>query len=201
MNKTVLQMTTRELRAYIREMTPQVNERLKSYEESLAAGTMTKKPIIEERIARLVTMGSDTGRRVKGGIGLGLTNKTKAELIQQARGLEEFFAVDQFTPAALAEREEKTKQAYNTFKRTTRTPLNFQEYKDLTEVFGAIGSHVLEEFGIYNVIKTYEEMDESDRPNLIHHMKEVMKESKGQGWTKEDLTDRLRERVREYNEE
>ena len=173
MEKTILQMTTRELRAYIREMTPQANERLKSYEESLAAGTMTEKPIIEERAARLVAMG--TGKKVRGGIGLGLTYKTKAELIQQARGLEEFFAVDQFTPAALAEREEKTKQAYNSFKRTTRTPLNFQEYKDLTEVFGAIGSHVLEEFGIYNVIKTYEEMDESDRPNLIHHMKEVIK--------------------------
>lgn len=198
MEKTIVQMTTRELRAYIREMTPQANERLKSYEESLAAGTMTKKPIIEERAARLVTMG--TGKKVRGGIGLGLTYKTKSELIQQARGLEEFFAVDQFTPAALAEREEKTKQAYNSFKRTTRTPLNFQEYKDLTEVFGAIGSHVLEEFGIYNVIKTYEEMDESDRPNLIHHMKGVIKESKGQGWTKEDLTDRLRERVRGYNE-
>ena len=191
--KSVFQMTTRELRAYIKEMTPEVNERYKSYKEALTAGAMTDKPILEERHSRLVALG--TGKETKRGVGLGLTYKNKPELIQQARALEEFITLDIWTPAAQEEEKTETKKAYETFKQTTGTSLNYEEYKDLTEVFGALGSHIVDEFGAYNITKLYEEEDESQRRNLVHDINEIKKESKGAGWTKEDLIDALREKL------
>lgn len=191
--KSVFQMTTRELRAYIKEMTPEVNERYKSYKEALTAGAMTDKPILEERHSRLVALG--TGKETKRGVGLGLTYKNKPELIQQARALEEFISLDVWTPAAQAEEETETKKAYESFKQTTGTSLSYEEYKDLTEVFGALGSHIVDEFGAYNITKLYEEEDESQRRNLVHDINEIKKESKGAGWTKEDLIDALREKL------
>lgn len=198
-DKSVFQMTTRELRAYIKEMTPEVNERYKSYKEALTAGAMTDKPILEERHSRLVALG--TGKETKRGVGLGLTYKNKPELIQQARALEEFIALDAWSPAALAEEETETKIAYESFKysyllkNATATTLNYEEYKDLTEVFGALGIHIVDEFGAYNITKLYEEEDESQRRNLVHDINEIKKESKGAGWTKEDLIDALREKL------
>lgn len=192
-------MTTRELRAYIKELTPEVNERYKSYEEALTSGAMTDKPILEERHSRLVSLG--TGKETKRGVGLGLTYKNKPELIQQARALEEFITLDVWTPAAQAEEETETKKAYESFKQSyllknaTATTLNYEEYKDLTEVFGALGSHIVDEFGAYNITKLYEEEDESQRRNLVHDINEIKKESKGAGWTKEDLIDALREKL------
>ena len=197
--KSVFQMTTRELRAYIKELTPEVNERYKSYKEALTAGAMTDKPILEERHSRLVDLG--TGKETKRGVGLGLTYKNKPELIQQARALEEFIALDVWSPAAQAEEETETKKAYESFKQSyllkteTATTLNYEEYKDLTEVFGALGSHIVDEFGAYNITKLYEEEDESQRRNLVHDINEIKKESKGAGWTKEDLIDALREKL------
>lgn len=192
-DKSVFQMTTRELRAYIKEMTPEVNERYKSYKEALTAGAMTDKPILEERHSRLVALG--TGKETKRGVGLGLTYKNKPELIQQARALEEFITLDVWTPAAQAVEETETKKAYESFKQTTGTSLSYEEYKDLTEVFGALGSHIVDEFGAYNITKLYEEEDESQRRNLVHDINEIKKESKGAGWTKEDLIDALREKL------
>lgn len=192
-------MTTRELRAYIKELTPEVNERYKSYKEALTAGAMTDKPILEERRARLVALG--TGKETKRGVGLGLTYKNKPELIQQARALEEFITLDVWTPAAQAEEETETKKAYESFKQTyllknaTATTLNYEEYKDLTEAFGALGSHIVDEFGAYNITKLYEEEDENQRIDLVHDIIEIKKESKGAGWTKEDLIDALREKL------
>ena len=197
--KSVFQMTTRELRAYIKELTPEVNERYKSYKEALTAGAMTDKPILEERYSRLVSLG--TGKETKRGVGLGLTYKNKPELIQQARALEEFIALDVWTPAAQAEEETETEKAYESFRQSyllkteTATTLNYEEYKDLTEVFGALGSHIVDEFGAYNITKLYEEEDESQRRNLVHDINEIKKESKGAGWTKEDLIDALREKL------
>lgn len=197
--KSVFQMTTRELRAYIKELTPEVNERYKSYKEALTAGAMTDKPILEERYSRLVSFG--TGKETKRGVGLGLTYKNKPELIQQARALEEFITLDIWTPAAQAEEETETKKAYESFKQSyllknaTATTLNYEEYKDLTEVFGALGSHIVDEFGAYNITKLYEEEDENQRRDLVHDIIEIKKESKGAGWTKEDLIDALREKL------
>lgn len=197
--KSVFQMTTRELRAYIKELTPEVNERYKSYEEALTAGAMTDKPILEERRARLVALG--TGKETKRGVGLGLTYKNKPELIHQARALEEFISLDVWSPAAQEEEETETKKAYESFKQSyllknaTATTLNYEEYKDLTEVFGALGSHIVDEFGAYNITKLYEEEDEDQRRNLVHDINEINKESKGAGWTKEDLIDALREKL------
>lgn len=191
--KSVFQMTTRELRAYIKDLTPEVNERYKSYKEALTAGVMTDKPILEERHSRLVSLG--TGKETKRGVGLGLTYKNKPELIQQARALEEFIALDVWSPAAQAEEETETKKAYESFRQTTGTSLSYEEYKDLTEVFGALGSHIVDEFGAYNITKLYEEEDESQRRNLVHDINEIKKESKGAGWTKEDLIDALREKL------
>lgn len=192
-------MTTRELRAYIKELTPEVNERYKSYKEALTAGAMTDKPTLEERHSRLVSLG--TGKETKRGVGLGLTYKNKPELIQQARALEEFITLDVWTPAAQAEEETETKKAYESFKQSyllknaIATTLNYEEYKDLTEVFGALGSHIVDEFGAYNITKLYEEEDEDQRTDLVHDIIEIKKESKGAGWTKEDLIDALREKL------
>lgn len=192
-DKSVFKMTTRELRAYIKQLTPEVNERFKSYQDALTAGAMTEKPILEERRERLVALG--TGKVTKRGVGLGLTYKNKPELIQQARALEEFLTFDVFTPFAEQKADEETYKAYQSFKRTTRTTLDFEEYKDLTEAFGALGSHVINEFGVYNVIKIYEESDENKRRSLVHEMNETLKESRGQGKTGEDLIDDLRARL------
>lgn len=191
--KSITKMTTRELRAYIRELTPQVNERFKEYEEALTAGTMTEKPTLEFMRERLIGLG--TGKSVKGGIGLGLSRKLKSELIEQARALEQTLKADIYTGTFETLNEEKTKQAYESFKKTTKTSLDYQEYKNLSEVLGAAGSHVVEEFGVYNIIKAYEHTDRSKRPGFLQEMNKTLKESQGQGWTKEDLIDRLKERI------
>lgn len=202
MSKEVTEMTTRELRAYIRQLTPQVNENYKSYQDALTKGAMQPKPILEERHARLVSLGQ--GQKTKRAadpsktVGMGLSLKKKSVLIVQARALEQFIKIDTWSPAAIKKADAKARKAFKTFKRRQMTTLSFEQYKDLTEVMGAVGEHVLNEFGVYNIIKTYEQAVQQGKKkeyNIAREMENILTETHGQGKTKQEIVDILRERI------
>lgn len=184
--------TTRELRAYIREETQNLNYRLIDYYES----ETNPNPVVDALKERLQKLGTGKTGKEKP-IGLGLTYKSKSELLQQARALREAAQVDIYTPAGLREYERKEEQQYNTFikNRPALAGMSIDEYHDLVEAFGALGSHVLEEFGYEELAQIYHSASADKKIDLVSTVKEVQKESRGQHWQQTDLIDSLRQKM------
>ena len=74
--------TTRQLREYIRNETQSINYKFMDY----FASHEDPHPVVVSEFEKLKALG--TGNVKAEYIGLGLSNKTKAELIQQARALQ-----------------------------------------------------------------------------------------------------------------
>lgn len=184
--------TTRELKSYIREETASMNYRLLEYYES----TTNPSPIVDKIKARLVELG--TGKENKNGfIGLGLTYKTKAELLQQARALQEAKQVDIYTQQGLREYSEKEEAAYNTFikNRPALAGMTLDEYHDLVEAFGALGSHIMEEFGYEELALIYHSATSERKLDMVSAVKDTLRENKGTGITQKTLIKSLREKL------
>lgn len=187
--------TVKELQQFIREETNSVNRKLIEY----YADNPTPAPQIEQMKNRLVMLG--TGKEQKhGGIALGLRGKTKAELIVQARALEEFIQTDIYTPEAMREQEEKFQDQYTKF--TGDRPdlqLTESEYKDLVETFGALGDHVLNMWGseevaaLYNDYAKQEEKPKDFISLMVDAMRDIRNNPPAGGATKESLVDRFRD--------
>lgn len=184
--------TTRELRAYIKEETQNLNYRLIDY----YASETNPNPVVDALKERLQKLGTGKVDKEKH-IGLGLTYKTKAELLQQARVLHEAAQVDIYTPQGRKKYSAKETQAYKTFKRNRPALKNMTkaEYHDLVEAFGALGSHVLEQFGYEELAQIYHSSKSKKRIDLVSTVKKVQKESAGKGWTTEQLIDEVRKEM------
>ena len=190
------QWTTRELRAYIREETENMNRRLIEY----YASETNPNPVVNQLKMRLLELG--TGAKENKPveiqkIGLGLTNKTKSELLQQARALHEAINVDIYTPQGIRDYDEKEKQQYETFikNRPALAGMSLDEYHDLVEAFGALGTHVLEEFGYEELAQIYYSTKGVKKLDLVEAVKDIKRETKGEGLDQTQLIDKLRERM------
>lgn len=182
--------TTRQLRAWIRRATQDLNRQF--YEISVNGVDLKKdSPLLYEQRNRLIELG--TGREFRGGVGLGLTYKTKSELVVQARALRETYNIMERPQRETAAES----NAYKTFN-ANRPGLNmsYKEYKELTEILGAIGAHVFNEFGYESFIEAYDEARNQGKSgkNVLDAVVEVQREQRNGDslQTTEDMVDALR---------
>lgn len=188
--------TTRELRSYIRQHTKQINIDLyQMYEE----GKTPTKAVLRER-EKLIQL--STGRETKAGIGLGLTYKRKSELIQQARAIRDFEAIDYESRTARRKYSAQIDKAYRNYSKrknaTGQPKLSKKAYVDFVETLGAVGDKVLQEFGYESISEEYKNSTGKQRTNFLQAMVKVHKELEGTGASGEDLIDALHNELRNF---
>ena len=189
--------TTRELRDYIRKHTQQINIDLyQMYEE----GKTPTKAVLRER-EKLIQLG--TGKETRaGGIGLGLSYKRKSELIQQARAVRDFEAIDYESPAARRKYSSQIDKAYRKYSKrksaTGQPKLSKKAYVDFVETLGAVGDKVLQEFGYESISEEYKNSTGKQRTNFLQSMIKVHKELEGTGASGEDLIDALHNELQNF---
>lgn len=205
--------TRKELMQMIREDTAELNKRIFEYRQS-----NTSFKDVENNIAKIKEIsGTKKGRQsIKSDgktryrqteIGVGrITSKSKSELILQARELHSFLQWDISTPEGQRQWEAREKKEWETFnKNFSEYGLTKNEWRDLVEVFGAVGESVLNQFGSGqgsnasgSVVREFKNASQSGRANLVKEMREVLKENEGTGATEEDNLDLLRQKLSKY---
>lgn len=185
--------TTRQLKDFIRESTASMNYRLIDYYDS----ETEPNDVVEKLRQRLIELG--TGKESKNGyIGLGLSYKTKAELLQQARALNEALKIDIYTPAGIREYEQKERQQYETFikNRPALADMSIDEYHDLVEIFGSLGDHVLNQFGYEELAEIYHSATSDKKLDMVKEVKDIERQYKASGgMVQTDIIDELRARL------
>lgn len=70
-----------------------------------------------------------------------------------------------------------------------------EEYDDLTEMLGAIGEHVFNEFGYESFIEIYDEARDDGKTDadILNALVQITRDAKGEGWTTEDMIDGIRD--------
>lgn len=208
--------TRKELMQMIREDTAELNKRIFEYRQS-----NTSFKDVENNIAKIKEIsGTKKGRQsIKSDgktryrqteIGVGrITSKSKSELILQARELHSFLQWDISTPEGQRQWEARETKEWQTFsKNFSEYGLSKNEWRDLVEVFGAVGESVLNQFGSGqgnmasgSVVREFKNASISGRANLVKEMRAVLKENEGKGKTDEDNLTLLREKLVKYNNE
>lgn len=205
--------TKKELMQMIREDTAELNKRVFEYRQSNASFKD-----VENNIAKIKEIsGAKKGRQaikedekthyreVEIGIGK-ISSKSKSELILQARELHSFLQWDISTPEGQRQWEAREKKEWETFnKNFSEYGLTKNEWRDLVEVFGAVGESILNQFGSGqgsnasgSIVREFKNASQSGRTNLVKEMREVLKENKGTGATEEDNLDLLRQKLSKY---
>jgi hypothetical protein len=189
-------MTTRELRTFIRQATPYINQQYLTI--GVEPAELKKDyPLLDYQREKLIQLG--TGKEYKGGIGMGLTYKTKPELVAQARALAEAMRLfDSGTEIMTTETAEKENRAYNTFLRNRPgMEMSETEFHNFVETLGAIGKHIFDEFGYEDFIEVYDEAiqngkNQRDILQAVASARRSMKEDDTTAWTTEAMIDLLR---------
>lgn len=199
-------MTARQLKAYIRKATKEVNEKYAEYVKTVKHEQGSYNEVLEREHERLYQLGKAHPDKYEGGkdvsekkIGVGLSWKHKEELIVQARALEQFNNVDSWTPEADRTYNNAEKQAYNTFIANNNYNLssdNFtiDDYHNLVETLGAL-SEKINNFGYADVMSMYVKSDRRQRVNMVSAAVSTMKQLKG-GYTQRDAMDLLRVKLK-----
>lgn len=181
--------TTRELRSFIKETTQSINYKFIEYMQS----EEKPNPIAIAEFEKLKALG--TGNVKAEYIGLGLTYKTKGELLVQARALQEADQADFFTPEAQREYSEKETAAYNTTKARYGLDMTQEEFHDFAESMGALDSYISNlGLGSKELLILYYEADSSKRVNFASYFMETKREAQA-GWSTDDFIDVLREKL------
>ena len=187
--------TTRELRAWIRRATQDLNREF--YEMITVNGVDLKQdnPLLYQQRNKLLQLGTKTGKEFRGGIGLGLTYKTKVELVKQARALRETYNILEVPQRG----NDANKQAYKTFMNNHKGfKLSYDEYLDMTETLGSMGTHLLDEFGNSDdFVDMYDEARDQNKSDkdITQAIVQTNRESKGKGWNTQDMMDELRQLI------
>lgn len=174
-----------ELKRLIKKQTAIVNKQIKNVREK---GTDISN--LESNISKLKTLGA----RGRGGneVGLGFRGKSKAELVRQLRELEYFSAIGIDTEAGQLEFEEKFQKSYESFRQSY--DINKEDYRELVETFGAVGSEIVSKYDSFTVAEAYSERGKNI--NLAKLMKETINEHKNEGLNQKELTDILIDKMR-----
>lgn len=185
--------TTRELRSFIKEKTQSVNYKFIDYLQSKEKPN----PIAIAELEKLKALG--TGNVNAEYIGLGLTYKTKGELLIQARALQEAEQADFFTPEAQREYNEKEEQAYTTTKNKYGFEMSQEDYHNFVENMGALDSYISNlGLGSKELLNTYYSAKEGKRVNFAKYFIEVKREKERDPEsivTTDDFIDKLRKKL------
>lgn len=205
--------TRKELMEMIREDTAELNRRIFEYRQSDKSFkdvenniTKIKKISGTKKGRQLVNVeGKKSYRETEIGVGK-ISSKSKSELILQARELHSFLQWDISTPEGQRQWEARETKEWESFsKNFSEYGLSKEEWRDLVEVFGAVGESVLNQFGSGqgsnasgSIVREFKNASQSGRANLVKEMGEVIKENKGTGATEEDNLDLLRQKLSKY---
>ena len=185
--KPIGEMTTRELRAFIRKQVKKANTKLKN----LAKKKRGLKKAVQEEIDYLKRLGI-VNKRGKAVTGYRTARKT--ELQKKARELEYFNQWKGTETKAVAKQEDLKK--YETF---INNPSNsefknysYQDWKDLVNIFGSMEDK-LKEFEYEDMKRLHiEATQKGTKMDLMSAMGEAQKKAGGTGLSTEDLTDLVR---------
>ncbi len=185
MNKSIKEMSIRELREEIRGKTHIVNERLKQFYNDGNESTM-----VQSEIKKLQGLGGKG--RSKKYIGLGFSGKNKMQLVRQLRELQYFEQWDIYSEEGQRALELKERKAWESFYKDN-PEYTYQEWRDLVETFGSLNESMLQQFGSTNIVEAYKDATQGEKVNLLKYIKEISKDDSMRGTTQEQKIDRLRE--------
>lgn len=183
--KPIEEMTTRELKKFIRKEVKKANTRLKNiYKRKRGASKA-----VQQEIDYLKRFGiiNKRGKAITG-----YRTARKPELQKRARELEYFnqWKGAEKRPVAL----EKDYKKYETFVQNNPdfAGYSYQDWKDLVNVFGSM-SDKLKDFGYEDMKQLHLEATEKrSKVDFLGAMQKVQNESTGAGLTQEDLVDFMR---------
>lgn len=185
--KSIGDMTTRELKKFIRKQVKKANTRLKNINKRKRGVSRA----VEQELDYLKRLGIINKR---GEAVTGYRTATKAEMQKKARELEYFNEWKGSESEAIA--EERDYKKYQSF---INNPLNakfkdysFQDWKDMVNAFGAMEDK-LKDFEYEDMKQLHlESTQKRTKVDLVSAMEKAKKDSKGAGLDKEDLTDLVR---------
>lgn len=186
--KLISEMTTRELKKYIRKEVKKANTRLRNIRKRKRGVSRA----VQQELDYLEQMGIVNKR------GKAITSyrtARKAELQRRARELEYF---NQWTGAETqVVAKEKDYKKYQTFVKNNPKFANYsyQDWRDLVSTFGAMEDK-LTEFEYEDMKNLHlEKTKAGSRQNFIKAMEEAQQEAAGKGLTTDDLTDIVRSKL------
>lgn len=186
-------MTVKQLQKAIRQTLVRMNELVSRQAETnihKADEILTKSKIkkLQERF----------GKGRKGLFSMRFKNARKAQLETQ---LSEFKSFNDFIENTIVNNVDAEKknlhEQYESFTRNYGMMLTELEYMDMVNLFGSIGDKILNQFGSHNIVELYRVTSQDDRKNILPTMLDVYKDSRGKGWTAEELLDELYYRMEE----
>lgn len=190
--KPISEMTTRELRKFIRKEVKKANTKLRNFAKRKRGVSRA----VQQELDYLKQIGI-IGKSGKAVTGYRLASK--AELQKKARELEYF---NQWkgseTVARAKDKDYKKYQAFiNNPDNSDFSNYSYQQWRDLVEMFGALGDE-LKGYDYEGMKALHLEMNEGSKPvDFQSAMKNVLRDAKADGkrLTPEILTDLLREQL------
>ena len=186
-HKSISDMTTRELRKFIRKEVKKANTKIKNINKRKRGVSRA----VKEEMDYLKQLGI-IGKSGKAITGYRLASK--AELQKKARELEYFNQWKGSETVAVARNKDYKKyQAFiNNPDNSDFANYSYQQWRDLVEMFGAIGSE-LESYGYEDMKELHREMnDKNIKADIVSTMKKVQEKNKDKGFDQEDFTDLMR---------
>lgn len=191
-------MTVKELQAHIRQVTKEVNNRISEYR----IGQKTAKypfidPVFEKGVEQLQKTAGVKSR--KGEVGLGLRGKTKKLLERQLKRLERFLSdIDTTTDTSMKQRQEAVQHRYEAYQNNPNNPsLSFDDYEQMVNDLGDIGSDILGTFNYQAMIEEYAEALETGKKiDLADVVRTVRRNPDAKGTTRDVFTQMVIDEMR-----
>lgn len=207
MDKPSKKWTARQLKAYIRKVTKEINKKYSVYVKEIKNKLGVINEVLEKEHETLYRLGKthpDMTKKIgdvsEKNIGVGLSYKHKEELVRQARALDQFNNVDMFTQEAQDRYTDAERKAYNNFINDNRYNLdqnNFtlEDYHNLVETLGALDEKV-NTFGYAELMALYtDDAVKERRVDVTSAAISINREIKGRGYSQKQAVELLRERI------
>ena len=193
-------ITVKELKQRIRWANVRITELYEKIAKGRSGIEKTEKQLFDRRVQNLQSIYGEGRYQL---LKLGFRGKRKSELETQLSMFESFADYLETAPTKTKRRKySQTHGAYKTLKsRYGFDDLTYSEYKDLVTVFAAVGDKILNQYGSLQIVELYEQADKQQRENFVETMIDVLRDSKGQGWTSEQLYDEMLFRLTEEQEQ
>lgn len=187
--KPISKMTVVELKDYIRIATGEANLRILSNESD--------NPTIINRINYLKAQG--TGNLSSEGIGFGFQYKSKSALKNQAYALSQFNKFDIYSEAGKKQIEAEERRALRSYNKGGHgTRLNINQFRELTTIYGALGTELLQQLDSDQVRALYDDVrhSKSKNINLTDRIQKAYA-NRNEGATGEDVIQSVRDELKQ----
>lgn len=159
----------KKLQDYIRQSTQYINKSIGKDIEMLAEP-------LQKSIKLLKEVSGVKGRGDLLGLGL---NKSKKDLLRQARMLHGHMNIDVYTSMGEELISEKEQQAYETFKERSKQDISFEDYTSFVNIMGGLDKTIIEALGSEQIRKYYlSYKNKTSAPTIFDLMVDIYNEHK-----------------------